>query len=110
MDIVCQVNPEHTKKLLIKNGVKVLYLKLMKTLYGCMNYAILWYELRTKTLNYLGFIINLRDRCIENSVIYDKQCKIDWYFNDRKVLHIEEKVNIRIIDKTPKNFGELTVS
>ena len=36
VDITCEVNPEHKKNVRVENGIKVLYLRLMKALYGCM--------------------------------------------------------------------------
>ena len=50
MDIICKVNPEHTKNVRVENGVKVLYLQLLKGLYGCIESSLLWYDLYTKTL------------------------------------------------------------
>ena len=41
-----------------------------------MAYALIWYNLYTKTLKSLGFIINQYERYIENSVIDDKNIKI----------------------------------
>ena len=49
---------------IVENGVKVLYLRLLKALYICMEYAILWYDLYSKTLKPQGFLINPYDRCI----------------------------------------------
>jgi hypothetical protein len=36
VDIMCQVNPKYEKCVVIKNGKKVLYLQLLKALYGCV--------------------------------------------------------------------------
>ena len=45
MDIMCEVNPKHNKYIHVYNGVKLIYLRLLKYLYGCMEYALLWYDL-----------------------------------------------------------------
>ena len=45
VDIRYEVNPKHKKNVRVENGVKVLYLQLLKALYGCMEYAILCYDL-----------------------------------------------------------------
>ena len=39
-----------------------------------------------------------------------KQCTIYWYVDNNKVLHVNEDMNTRIIDKIDEHFGELTVS
>ena len=73
---MCEVNPEDKKNVRVENGVKVLYLRLLRALYGCMEYALLWYVLYSKTLKAQGFLINPYDRCIANSTIQDKQCTL----------------------------------
>ena len=66
---MCKVNPEHKKNVRVENGVKVMYLHLLKALYECMGYALLWYDIYSKTLKPQGFLINPYDRCIENITI-----------------------------------------
>ena len=43
--IICKVKPKHKKNVRVENVVKVLYLRLLKALYGCMESALLWYDL-----------------------------------------------------------------
>ena len=109
-DIMCVVNPEHRKNVWMENGVKVLHLRLLKYLYGCMESALLLYDLYAKTLKPQGFVVNPYDRWISNITIDGKQCTIAWYVYDNKVLHIDKHVNTRIIEAIEGYFGELTVS
>ena len=44
VDIMCEVSNEYEKFVGIENGKRVLYLRLKKALYGCMQSAILWYD------------------------------------------------------------------
>ena len=90
--------------------MKVLYLRLLKDLYGCMDSALLWYYLYTKTLKSQGFVVNPYDRCIANSTIYGKHCTIAWYVDDNKVLHVYEHINTRIIEEIAEHFGDVTLS
>ena len=85
-----EVNPEHKKNIRVRNGVKVLYIRLLKALYGCTESALLWYYLYSKTLKLQGFLINPYDRCIANITIKDKQCTILWCVDDNKVSHFDE--------------------
>ena len=82
VEIMYKVNPKHKKNVRVENGVKVLYLRLIKALYGCMESALLWYDLYSKTLKSQGLLINPYYRYIENSTIQDKQCTVVWYVND----------------------------
>ena len=45
LDIMCKMNPEHKNNRCVDNGVKVLYLQLLKYMYVCMESALLWYVL-----------------------------------------------------------------
>ena len=47
VDIMCKVNPEHTKNVVMEKGKKVLYLEILRALYGCIESALRWYELYT---------------------------------------------------------------
>ena len=69
LNIMCEVNPKHNKNVRVENGVKLLYISLLKALYGCMESELLWYDIYLRTLKSQWFLINLYDRCIENSTI-----------------------------------------
>ena len=42
VDIMCEVNPKHEKNVCVGNVVKLLYLRLLKALYGYMDSKIMW--------------------------------------------------------------------
>lgn len=50
VDIMCKVCATYEQFVTYENGKKVLYLRLLKALYGCVKSALLWYELFTGTL------------------------------------------------------------
>ena len=58
VDIMCQVNPYYEQNDIYKNGKKVLYLLVLRAIYGCVESALLWYNIFSKTLEGLGFEIN----------------------------------------------------
>jgi hypothetical protein len=84
VNIMGQVNPKYEKFVVIENGKKVLYLQLLKSLYGCVQSALLWYDLFTNTLVGMEFKLNPCDLCVANSQIKGKQCTVAWYVNDNK--------------------------
>ena len=94
----------------MENVVKLLYLRLLKALYGCMGSTLLWYDIHTKTLKSQGFVVNTYDRCTENIIVYIKQCMIYCYVDDNKVSYVDEHANTRTIEAITKHFGELTLS
>ena len=94
----------------MENGMKVLYLGILKLLYGCIESALLLHDLCAKTLKSHGFVVNPCDRFIANSTIDNIQFKIALYVDKNKVSHIDEHVNTRTIEAKEEHFGELTVS
>ena len=66
VDIMCEINKEYGDHVIYeikKRGkrVKCLYVKVLRALYGCLESALLWYELYSSTLENLGFKINPYD-------------------------------------------------
>ena len=76
VDIMCEVDPTCREYVAEVNGKKVLYLKVLRALYGCIESAMLWYDLYSATLEGLGFKINPYDRCVANKVINGSQCTV----------------------------------
>jgi hypothetical protein len=76
VDIMCDVCEDYRKFVCIENGKKALYLKLLKALCGCVQSALLWYELFTGTLQKMGFVLNPCDSCVANKMFGGKQCTI----------------------------------
>ncbi len=79
VDIMCDVCEEYKEFVTYENGKKVLYLRLLKALYGCAKSALLWHELFTGTLTHMGFELNPYDTCVANKVVNEKQCTTAWY-------------------------------
>ena len=59
MYIMCDVNPDLIPNIRYKNGKKVIYLMILKYLYGRIELALIWYDLYVDNLKELGFVINL---------------------------------------------------
>ena len=93
-----------------ENGKQVLYLRLKKALYGCMQSAILWYDTFKGCIEELGFEINKHDKCVANMMVDGKQCTICWYIDDTKISHVDPKVVDQIISKIEDRFGKMTVT
>ena len=85
VDIMCEVDPEHRENVWMENCVNVLYMRLFKVLYGCMESELLCYGLYMKTLKLQGFVVNPYDRYIANSTIDGKQYTVHWYVGDNKL-------------------------
>jgi hypothetical protein len=110
VDIMCRVSPEYIPFVTIENGKRVLYLQLLKALYGCVKSALLWYDLFAGTLTEMGFKLNPYDPCVANKTINGKQCTIVWYVDDNKISHVDYDVVSDIINRIEKRFGKMTVT
>ena len=110
VDIMCKVNPEHTKNVIYENGRKVLYMEVLQAIYGCIESSLRWYELYSETLCKEGFVINPYDKCVANKIINGQQCTIIWYVDDNKISHDDPEVVTEIIDLMKKHFGDLTIT
>jgi len=110
VDIMYQVNPKYEKFVVIENGKNVLYLQLLKALYGCVQSALLWYDLFTNTLVRMGFKLNPYNLCVANSQIKGKQCTVAWYVDDNKISHVDDTAVTDIIKKIEAKFGKMTVT
>jgi hypothetical protein len=110
VDIMCMVNPKYKKFVTHENGKRVLYLQLLKALYGCVQSALLWYDLFTNTLKDDGFELNPYDACVANKIVNGKQCTIVWYVDDNKISHVEAAVVTEVVKMIEKRFGKMTVT
>jgi Reverse transcriptase (RNA-dependent DNA polymerase) len=110
VDILCEMNPSYKAFVTVENGVKVLYVRLQKALYGCVKSALLWYDLFHNTLKSMGFVLNPYDSCIANKMVNGKQCTIAWYVDDTKISHVDPKVVSEVIEGLEGHFGKMTVT
>ena len=95
--------------MIYENGIKVLYLIILRALYGCIQSALLWYNLYSSTLVEEGFTINPYNKCVANKVINGKQYTIAFYVDDNKVSHEDPKVVSKVIQTLKQHFGDLKV-
>ena len=85
VDIMCKVNDAYKQYVTTKKGQQVLYLQLLKALYGCVKAALIWYTVFVTVLQGMGFILNPYDKCIANKKIENTQCTVARYIWTSKV-------------------------
>ena len=108
VDLFCEIDPSLREFVVSENGKDVLYVQLDRALYGCVQSALLWYELYSTTLMEMGFKLNPYDLCVANAPINGKQCTICWYVDDNKVSHVDKKVVDSVIKKIESKFGKMS--
>ena len=85
-------------------------MKICKAIYGCIESALIWYELYVRVLKDMGFKLNPYDRCVANKMINGKQCTIVWYVDDNKISHVDGEVIENILNKMTEHLGEMTTT
>jgi hypothetical protein len=113
VDYMVQTNPSKYAKYVhtTKTGKKLLYVQLIKALYGCIQSAMLWWKLLTSTLVKEGFKVNPYDPCVANKIMPDgTQCTICWYVDDLKISHVSKNVVEDMVTKIEERYGKMTVT
>ena len=108
-DIMCDVNPEYKEDIQYESGKKVLYVQILKALYGMIESALLWYQLYSDVLQKEGFEINPYDKCVANKMINGKQCTIGWYVDDNMLSHVDPTVVDSVIEMMEGYFPGLVI-
>ena len=110
VDIMCLVNPEHKKNVIVdKFGKKILYMRVIQALYGCIEAALQWYKMFTTVLMKDGFKLNPYDKCIPNKTIQGHQCTIAWHVDDCLASHRDQKVLDTLSQRTITSFGDMKI-
>ena len=70
-----------------QNGQTLLYVKVIKSLYGLLKNAILFYNNLVKNLEYRVPKTNTYDPCVLNEIINGQHITVTWSLYDLKVSH-----------------------
>ena len=87
----------YRKYVVIEKGKMVLYVQLLKALYGCLRSALLFYRKPLDELEYRGFILNPYDPCVVNKMIGGKEFTITWHVDNLNISHVDKKVVDKMI-------------
>ena len=72
VDILCQLAPEvYTPYVIHERKSKLLYLEMLKALYGMLVASLLYYKKFREDISTIGFVINPYDVCVANRVVYN---------------------------------------
>ena len=82
-----------------KDGKPILYVRLLKALYGCLRSALLFYRKLRTDLENMGFKVNPYDPCVPNRIVCGTQQSIVWHVDDLKLSHLIPRENTKIIQK-----------
>ena len=90
----------------VENGKKVMYVELLKALYGTLRAArLFWEKLQAKLVNEWGFTPNRYDSCVVNKMVGGRQLTVAWHVDDLKISHEEEDALDEFIGMMETEFG-----
>jgi hypothetical protein len=105
--LLTKVDPILYEKYIVnEKGKPVLYVKLLKALYGTLQAAMLFWKDLAGHLVEWGFEINPYDCCAANKMIDGKQCTIVWHVNDLKISHVSMEAIEGVLDMLNDRYGK----
>jgi hypothetical protein len=106
-EMLVRMDPKlYRKYIRDENGKTVLYVELLKAIYGTLKAALLFWKRLSSKLVLWGFTINPYDWCVGNKMIDGKKCTALWHVDDLKISHISEDVNTNIFKRINDEFGK----
>ena len=113
-DLFAKIDPQlYEESLTMKNGKKVLYVRLKKALYGTVQTTLLFYYNLFGNLKEWGFELNSYDTCVANMKMYGKQCTILWHNDDLNISRVDSNFLdsiIKIFDEESDIYARLTAT
>jgi hypothetical protein len=74
VNMIVDINPElYGPAVVLENLKKVLYVEILKTIFGMLEAALLWYRTFRKDLKDIGFVFNPYNPCVANKKIQGSQ-------------------------------------
>jgi hypothetical protein len=111
VDLLVEMAPTTYKEFVVfENGKKVLYVEVLKALYGMLVAALLWYKQFRGDLEKIGFKFNPYDPCVANMTVNGKQHTVRFHVDDLMSSHVDKKVNDdfeKWLNKTYGGYGKI---
>ena len=106
-ELLTKCDPKLYRQYVItENNKPVLYVELIKALYGTLRAALIFWRKLTSKLVEWGFTINPYDWCVANKQINGRQCTLVWHVDDMKISHVDTKIVDDMIKRLEQEFGK----
>uniref|UniRef100_A0A7S1V1J3 Reverse transcriptase Ty1/copia-type domain-containing protein n=1 Tax=Grammatophora oceanica TaxID=210454 RepID=A0A7S1V1J3_9STRA len=106
VDMLLELNPELYKDFVVyENGQKVLYVVVLKAIYGMLVASLLFYKKFRVDLEGVDFVFNDYDPCVANRMIRGKQQTVRFHVDDVMSSHVDPKVNDEFDKWLNKMYG-----
>ena len=99
----------YSEYVVMEKGEQVMYIELLKALYGTLCAAhLFWEKLSKQLIDVWGFVPNKYDDCVVNKMINGSQMIVVWHVDDLKVSHMDAKEVGKFIHQMEEAFGKET--
>jgi hypothetical protein len=106
VDILLELCPGVYDDYVIDEGkYKIMYVSMLKALYGMLISSILYYKKFRKDIELIGFEVNPHDICAANRKVNGKQQTVTWHVDDLKWSHVDSKVNDNFAEWCETTYG-----
>ena len=106
VDILCEIAPEVYESYVLQEGKdKVIYVHMLRALYGMLVASILYYKQFRSDIESIGYKINPYDVCVANKTVKGKQHTLVWHVDDVKASHVDPKVNDEFYNWCESKYG-----
>jgi hypothetical protein len=108
VDMLVEIDPETYADYVVYdyNKEKILYVQVLKALYGMLESSLLFYKKLCKDLIEIGFEINPYDPCVANKIVKGKQQTVTWHVDDLKSSHVDPAVNDSFLNWLEMKYGD----
>jgi hypothetical protein len=89
---------------------KVLYVKMLKAIYGMLQSSLHYYKKFQKDIESIGFEVYPSDPCIANQIIKAKQHIVSWHDNDLKSSHVDSTANDEFLNGYKKSMHPMRLA
>jgi hypothetical protein len=114
VDMLVDINPQlYGPAVVLENRKKVLYVEVLKAIYGMLEATLLWNKTFRKDLEDIGFIFNPYDPCVANKKVQGSQQTILFHMENLKSSHKMKLVNDRFekwLNSKYGNHGKVTAT
>ena len=107
VSMLLQIDSEMYKEyVMIEKGEQVMYMELLKALYGTLHTAhLFWQKLSKQLIDVWGFTPNKYDNCVVNKTINGHQMTVVGHMDDLKVSHVDVEEVDKFIMQIEETFG-----
>ena len=96
----------YKKYIVMESHRPILYVELMKALYGTLLVALIFWCMLTAKLTEWGYTINLCDWCMANKQTNGHQCTFIWHVDNMKFSHVDSKLVDHTIKMLKEKYGK----